>query len=790
MKTLFRNLICIIRRFKLAYTMNLLGTATAFASFMLIMMQICYERGFDKCLDKSENIYRLTSNFEYPFNVVLPRGVIEEYVKSSPYIEAGGAIADFDTQTYFSVTESNGLNKVLKLPIICIEPDVVNVFGFKMITGSSDCIESPDKALIPASLAKKMFGTVDVVGRAIENQNTLWLACGNSFTVGGVYADFPSNTQLKNVVYLKMNDIQKGEMNACNFLGYFRVTDGTNVKAISDAFNKKLNDYNFVDGFQIEFKATPIESIYYLNESGEGIFVKCGSKSVSNTLLIIALVIIIISIINHINFNLALVPMRIRSINIQKVLGCNTNRLLTMLVLESVIACFAAWLIGLFMVYLVGGTWLTSFLIGNLSIQGNIGICTITGIGSLLIGVLAGIYPATIQTSINPAIALKGSFGKSHSGRRMRTLLLTIQYVASAAFVAAACFVWLQNKYMLANSSLSAMEQVVQAEVPVKLAQQHLNTFVNRLKENPSIMNVAFGQNKVGATDTYTTNAKYAKDGSTYNYQELWATKEILDVFGVKVIEGCNFTNPSLNNDDAYAIATKSMKELSGIVLNESMAYDGWGKFIGIIDNINITSMRKESKPILFMSINKMNENINFSNMYVRIAQGANMHESIKYITDIIHEFIPEYPIEFEFYDDVMNQLYHSERALSSELVFFSLLAIMISIIGIFGMVMFDCEYHRKDNAVRRVLGANMSNILTMANKRYIKLLLVGFAISIPVVVIFINDWLKGFVSHIDISWGVFALVLVALAAITSIIVTTQTWSSASENPINNLKSE
>lgn len=790
MKTLYRNLVSIIRRFKLAYAMNLLGTAAAFAAFILIMMQICYERGFDKCIDKSENIYRLTSNFEYPFNVILPRGIIEEYVKSSPYIEAGGAIADFNGQTYFSVTKDNGSRNIFSLPIICAEPNAIKVFGFKMIAGSADCLEAPDKVLIPASIAKKVFGTVDVIGRAIENQNTLWLACSNSFTVGGVYADFPTNTQLKNVVYIKMNDNQKGDMNSCNFLGYFRVTNGTDVQAISDAFNEKLKDYQFGRGFQIEFKATPLESIYYLNESGEGIFVKCGNKSVSNTLLIIALVIIIISMINHINFNLALVPMRIRSINTQKVLGCSIGRLRTMLVLESVAACVVAWLIGMLIVYLIGGTWLTSFLIGDLSIMGNMGICIATGIGSVLIGVLAGIYPAIIQTSINPAMALKGSFGKSLSGRRLRTILLTIQYVASAAFVAAACFVWQQNKYMLAHSSLTTMEQVVQAEVPVKLAQNYYKAFVSRLKENASILNVAFGQNEVGATDTYTTNLAKAKDGSQYNYQELWATREILDVFGVNVIEGRTFTDPTLDNESYCAIATKSMMEMSGIELNVDKAYQDWGVYVGVIDNINITSMRNESKPILFMSINQFNENVNLSNLYVRLAKGTNMHEATKYITDVFHEFIADYPIEYDFYDDVMNQLYHSERALSSELVFFSLLAIIISIIGIFGMVMFDCEYHRKDNAVRRVMGARMGDILLMTNKRYIKVLLTGFAVSIPVVVIFISNWLKGFVSHINISWSVFALVLVALVGITATIVTTQTWSAASENPANNLKSE
>ncbi len=157
MKTLYRNLMNIIRRFKVAYLLNLLGTATAFSAFMLIMMQIRYEHQFDKCLDKSENIYRLTSNAEYPFNMVLPRGIIGDFVTSSPFIEAGGAIADFDTRSYFEVVGTDGTKDIFKLPVIIVEPGVADVFSFKMLSGSADCLASPDKCIIPASIAQKML---------------------------------------------------------------------------------------------------------------------------------------------------------------------------------------------------------------------------------------------------------------------------------------------------------------------------------------------------------------------------------------------------------------------------------------------------------------------------------------------------------------------------------------------------------------------------------------------------------------------------------------------------------
>lgn len=791
MKTLYRNLASIIRKFKTAYLLNLLGTATAFSAFMLIMMQIHYERGFDKCLDKSENIYRLTSNAEYPFNIILPRGLVNAFVESSPYIEEGGAIADFDIHTYFEADNENGLKSIYKLPLIGIESSVAKVFSFNIIAGTLDCIEAPDKILIPASIAKKVYGTVDVVGRTLKKQDPFWLSDEQMFTIGGVYADFPSNTQVKNTVYCKMNDNQRNEMRASNFSCFFRVKDGADVQDLTDKFNAKIKEQMPENEYQIE--AVPIESIYYLNESGEGIFVRCGDKSVSNTLLIIALIIIIISMVNHINFNLALVPMRIRSINTQKVLGCSVSRLRVMLVLESVMVCVVAWLIGLLLVYLAGGTWLTSFLIGDLTIGNNLALCLLTGAGSVVIGLLAGIYPSIIQTSINPAIALKGSFGLSKTGRRLRALLLTVQYVASIAFVASACFVWLQNKHMLAQNSLTTLEQVIQTEVPVKLAQENYKPFIDRLKENPAIMNVAFGQQTVGATDTYTTDTYSSKDGRWVQYQAIFASAEVLDVFGIKVIEGRNFTEPEFEGKGAYAVVTKSFRDASGIEFSDKLYNYGdnsWGELVGIIDNVNVTSMRNETKPMAFVSINEISEETNFTNLFIRLAKGVNIFETTDYITKVFREFIPEFPIEYAFYDDIVGQLYHKERALSSELVFFSILAIIISMIGIFGMVMFDCEYRRKETAVRRVMGASVSDILKLSNTRYLKLLAIGFVVSVPVVVVFISRWLATFVSHISIGGGVFVVVLAIVSAMTMGIVTLQIWNTANENPVNNLKTE
>lgn len=782
----------IIRRFKVAYLLNLLGTATAFSAFMLIMMQIRYEHQFDKCLDKSENIYRLTSNAEYPFNMVLPRGIIGDFVTSSPFIEAGGAIADFDTRSYFEVVGPDGTKDIFKLPVIIVEPGVADVFSFKMLSGSADCLASPDKCIIPASIAQKMFGTTDAVGRTIRNQDPLWLACSSTFTVGGVYADFPSNTQVKNVVYCKMNDEQKDSRFASNFMCYFKVKDGANMEELTAKFNAEEKKFLPENYGWIEFKSVPIESIYYLNESGEGIFVRCGDRSVSNTMFIIALIIIIISMVNHINFNLALVPMRIRSINTQKVFGCNIARLRAVLIMESVAVCFVAWLIGLLATYLVGGTWLTSFLIGDLTIGGNLGLCLLTGAGSLLIGFLSGIYPAIMQTSINPAFALKGSFGLSKTGRRLRAVLLTVQYVASIAFVASACFVWKQNNHMLEGSSLTTLEQVVQADVPVKLAQENCKPFISRLKENPAILNVAFGQSTIGASDTYTTEVYNAKDGRSVQYQIVFGTAEVLDVFGIDVVEGRNFTDPTLENGNAYSIVTKSFVEESGIELSDKLFSDfgSWGELTGVIDNVNITSMRNESKPMAFVSFNNVGEGTNFTNLFIRLAKGVDVFEVTDYITKVFHEFVPEYPVEYSFYDDVMNQLYHKERALSSELVFFSILAIIISMIGIFGMVMFDCEYRRKENAVRRVMGANVASILKLSNVRYLRLLAIGFVASVPIVVLFMQNWLATFVSHISIGWEVFAVVLLFVSAMTMAIVTLQTWSMANENPVNNIKSE
>lgn len=778
-KTLFRNLLNIISRFKVAYIFNLLGTAVALAGFMAIMIQVKYEINFDDCHSKSERIFRLEKTNMDPssiFAIIHPRGYVDDFIKSSPHIEEGAAFINLPDAYFLNNNEGNKLEGY-KSDITIVSPSFGKIFDFDMISGSVNCLLEPQTLLIPQSMAKKIYGRTDVIGKNLVLEGSLFLCDAGTYSIGGVYKDFPENTQLRNCCYTKLLDGQKDNYWSSNFSSYILLDDPKNAKEVAESFNH--NSRNFKTGeSELYFTLKLLPDVYFNTESGDENGFRTGNKAITILLFCIALIVLLISIVNLVNFNTALVPMRIKCINAQKVLGASCKKMRWALTAESGLYCIVAWIIGIMILGLLHESWILSFLNANLSPINNINLCVLTGLLSLLIGLLAGIYPSRYLTSFNEAIALKGNFGVSPSGRVLRRLLIGFQFAASFVFIAAAMFIGMQNHNMLNSKAGLNAYQVLFVQVSNNLSQNNSETYINKLKDFPGIENVAFSRQKIGASDSYSTYS-FIEKGNEINFFAIMGTPEILDVFGIDVIDGLNFEP---NSENSEAIISERLAEESGFSVNDKILDTN---IRGICKNVNLGSMRiKEKNTCYICSENK------FTYSYIRLAAGTNVNQAMNHIKKTIADIDPAYPTEIEFYDDILNKLYSHEISLASAVAFFSLLAIIISIIGIFGMVVFDCEYRHKEIGVRRVMGANINGILYMFNKAYIKIMLIAFVIAMPITIYFVYQWLQGFAYRIPIYWWVFAIELVIIAGITIATVSFQTMRAANMNPVDSLKTE
>lgn len=785
MKTILRNFLSVLRKFRMATLLNVAGLAVAFAAFIVILIQINFERNFDRCHPTADRIYRLELTKEGTFSLILPRAFVEAVIQSSPHIEAGSLIYPYNPAIYFSVQE-NGKKVGYRELVQTCHPVITQVFDFPIIEGDKNCLNDPEKLILPESIARKIFGDEPAVGKALHAEENVGTKDIREFTVGAVYKDFPDNTQMRNLIYTAIGEnYNRDNFGSSNYICYLLLDNPESTQKVIDNFNANF-DFSKIDDATTQIKLTPLTDIYYLNENQDGTIFRSGNKEVTMLLFFIALLVIIVAAINFTNFNTSLAPIRIRSINTQKVLGSSDSVLRRALLAEAAIISMSAWLLSIFFIWMLGRTEVLPFVEANLDIINNIPVILLTGLVALVTGIVAGLYPSWYVTSFPPALVLKGSFGLSPSGRKLRTVLIGVQFVVSILLIIGASFVHLQNNYMRGYSLGFDKEQIAIVRLSGEIYNKYHETYVNRLKEYSGIEDVAFAMEKVGSKDGYGTSGGYIK-GKELNFFMIMVSENFLRVMGIPVEEGRDFTPADAISDEPVYIFNRTAKQAISMEVGDHIKTWLSGRIIGLTGDVKFTSLRQGESNIAFVT-RKMPYSMDVS--YIRLKAGTDIHGAVSHIRKTMADIDPAYPFDIEFYDTIFNSLYHKEENLRSLIMVFSILAIIISLVGVFGLVVFDTQYRRKEIGVRKVHGATNGNILEMLNRSYIYIVLVCFVFAAPAGYFGIVKWLENFTYKTPVYWWVFLLALVIVLIITIATVTFQSWRAANDNPVNSLKSE
>ena len=785
MKTILRNFLSVLRRFKMATFLNVAGLAVAFAAFIVILIQVNYERSFDRCHPTAERVFRVELETPGTFGLILPRGFVETVIQSSPHIEAGSLIYPYNSAIYFSVME-NGEKIGYREPVYTCNPEITRVFDFPILEGDIDCLKDPDKLILPESIARKIFGDQPAVGKMLHAEENVETKDNREYTVGAVYKDFPGNTQMRNLIYTAIGPtFQRDNFEASNFACYVLLDNAESAQDVVDNFNANF-DFTKLGNKGLQLKLTPLTAIYYLNESQDGMIFRSGNNEVTLLLFFIALLIIIVAAINFTNFSTALTPLRIKSINTQKVLGSSDRLLRNALLAEAAIVSLIAWSISLVLVWMLGRATALPFVEADLSILKNLPIVLITGGVALITGVVAGLYPSWYVTSFPPALVLKGSFGLSPSGRKLRTILVSVQFIVSILLIIGASFVQLQNDYMRSFSLGFDKDQIAIVELSGELYNKHHETYVNRLKEFPDIEDVAFAMEKVASKDGYSTNGAVLKQ-KEFHFFMIMTSPNFLRVMGIPVEEGRDFSLSDELSEEPVYIFNETAK--LAVNMEQGDILQSWipGRIIGFTGNVKFTSLRNGENNIAFV-VSKMPYPMSVS--YIRLEAGSDVHAAVNHIRKTLADLDPAYPFDVQFYDTIFNHLYHKEENLRSLITVFSILAIIISLVGVFGLVVFDTQYRRKEIGVRKVHGATNSEILKMLNRSYIYIVLVCFALATPIGYYGIKKWLESFAYKTPMYWWVYLAALTIVLVITIGTVTFQSWRAANANPVDSLKAQ
>ena len=784
MKTIIRNLLGVVRRFKMATLLNVMGLSIAFSAFIILMIQLQYDWGFDRFQKNAERIYRVgLYTPDWGNQVVVSPPFAEAFVQSSPHIETGALLSSWGSQ--LALKRGNDTNETsFWCPVNAITPEYASVFDFQMLEGKMESLDNPGYVLIAQSQAEKFFGDEPAVGKQLTADKL-------SFVVGGVYKDFPQNSVIQNAVYRRIGEKENQDnWNANGYQLYVLLDDPGKKDQIIADFKNHFN-HEYYDWKTKDVRLTQLTDIYYEADARFDSQKDKGNKTMVFVLFTIAVLIVVIAGINFTNFSNALVPMRIRSINTQKVLGGSDNTLRCAMLVEAVAICLFSFILSLFIVKGMANTWLSDMVSGELSLKANIPLLIGAGVLAALTGLLAGAYPAWHITSFSPALVLKGSFGLSPSGKRMRSLLVSFQYVISFALIIAALFIYLQNHYMLASSLGFDKEHVAIVELNGQLI-KNIEAVENRLEQEVSVQEVSFAEDLLSASDEYTDFGRGYRENNV-QFKVFVVSPDFLRLMNIPVISGRDFLQEDSKSVGGVYLFNEAARLQYDLVAGEYITGNEWYEappalIAGFIDDIKYASFRTEVAPMAFYVSPAAGYRPRYA--YIKIKAGADIRDAVASIRKALTSIDKNFPAEIRFYDTILNNLYKRELSIGWLISLFSLIAVFISVVGVLGLVIFESEYRKKEIGLRKVHGATTSQILLMFNKVYVRILIVCFVLAIPVAYYGVNRWMVYFAYKIPMYWWVYAVAFVVVSVITFLTVTFQNWKTANENPVESIKTE
>ena len=795
MKTIIRNFTSMFRKFVSASLLNLLGLSLAFASFFVIMTQVNYDLGYNKSFTEHEKLFRLTMKLGpgmEDYGVTLPRPLVEQLAAASPHVKGYGIEEGWTRIDQFLVDDQEySLNLVYGIN------DFMSVFKPTVICGDLKGLNQLPNIVLPRSEAMRIFGTANAVGKTLKYKWVEeWI-----FNVCAVIEDYPENNFLHGISFRGTNE-NEGNYQNWNYQAYVRVDDVANLPNVITAMRQKAIEL-FKDDFNMKTKQekealqvvlTPIADTHFAKDlSKDSPNIKSVSRSSVYLLICFSLLIVIIAAVNFMNFTLAETPLRIRSINTQKVLGASTASLRGSLLAEAVIISLLAFVGAMAMVYVAHDLGLQELVQGSILLQDNLWLAGVTLLISIVVGLLAGAYPSYYVTSFPPALVLKGSFGLSPKGRVLRTSLICLQFVVSFMLVIGVGVMYLQS-YLIFHTDYGFDKDEVMVVPTAPDTRNHADAIDADLRKIPGIEGASLAQSVLGSSDRYQTWGRGEGD-KHMTFACIFVDWRFLSVMGIDIVEGRNFRQ---TDGDVFIFNESAKKKYPWLAVDKPINDEDM-PVIGFCEDIKYSTLRVDDSqlPIAFFVPSRdgyySKEGYWRNVLLVRVAKGMDKREAKEKVLDVVlkyeHESKPDIS-DLRYMDDVLEESYRQERLFTQQILLFSLLAILISIIGVFGLTMFESEYRRKEIGIRKVFGSSTKEILMMFWQRYLYILLGCFVVAAPIGYLLGQHWLEGFAVRTAISPLLFLVSFLLITLITLLTVTYQSWKNANENPINSIKTE
>ncbi len=787
-------------------SINIFGLAFGLATCLLILLYVIDEQNFDRYNENAKRIYRVNNELKFGNNhldLALSDAVMgPSLLKEFPQVEQYTRL-----QKFGSFLVKKGDQNLKETQVAYADSTLFDVFTLPIISGDAKtALRDPHSVVITERMAKKYFGRTDVTG---EN---LFINGKDNYKITAVIKDMPVQSHFNFDFFVPMAENESSRNNnwlSQNFNTYILLKKDADPKKLEPQFNAmmdryigpelksllnlSMDDFKKSGGF-VRCSLTPLEDIHLHSN-------KVGELSVNGNIQFIyifsaiALLILLIACVNFMNLSTARASSRAKEVGVRKVLGSLKRNLIQQFITESVLMSFVSLIIAIvlaamllpFFNQLAGKNIQTSFLFQPLMLVSFIALM-------IIVGILAGSYPAFYLSAFQPIKVLKGKLSEGFRGSILRNSLVVFQFSISVILIVGTIVIYNQLSY-IRNKDIGFNRNHVLVLHGTDALKDQAASFKNELLQISGVANATM----TGFLPVYGDRSKNTMfpsaslDPKTGISMEQWSVDEnYIPTLDIKLLEGRNYSTQFLTDSNGIIVNEAAAKFLSSKdVLNQKLysITDPQMKklteyhIIGVIKNFNFNSLRDVITPMALMlhrESGSMAIRINTSNIYPVIAQIETRWRAME----------PGQLFDYSFLDDEFNELYAPEQRTGKLFITFAVLAIFIGCLGLFGLITYAAEQRTKEIGIRKVLGASVGSIAGMLSKDFLKLVIISWLIAFPIAWYAMNKWLQDFAYRISISWWVFAGAGIFALIIALLTISSQAIRAATANPAKSIKSE
>ncbi|WP_026463564.1 ABC transporter permease [Adhaeribacter aquaticus] len=799
----------ILSRHKGFSFINIAGLAIGLTTCLLISLFVWDEKQFDQEIPEGELIYRIYNKSQGELggenNMAMVPPVFAPTLRQEfPEIATTARLYNINTKELLEA----GNIKLYEEGGVLAEQSFLDIFPLTFKYGNGDQALTDSKSiLISTTLSGKLFGTINPVGKTIAINK-------EAYQVKGVYRNNPKfHLQTSYLLPLAVleKEISKERMQSWRwqqFYTYTKLKESTNVQPLQAKFQQlvlmrgqafdKDEKFDLVPYFQ------PLQNIHLHSSNFKYDIAIRGNITYVKALSIIALSILLIACFNFVNLATAKSLQRAKEVGVRKTIGANRKQLILQFLAETILLTFISTIIAVGLTYLAL-PWLNQFTDKqiNFPILSTPIIALFLMLLSTLVGVLAGIYPAIILSGFKPVKVLKGRFVIADDGVSknlwLRHSLVVVQFVLSVLLIISALVVYRQVTYLHEKDLGFNQNQIMFFPMRGDNMVKNFEAFKTELKRIPGVSSVSIGYGFPGDL-TAGDNIFVPQNGELKNFgvTQLMVDHDYIRTLGIQVISGRDFSKElKTDQDHAFIINETAVKELGfntpEQALGKPLAWDAWssdgdslkkGNIIGVVKDFHYKSLFEKVQPTILQI---------YPSAYWKVAvkiTGQSIGNSVSGVAEVWNKFSPEYPLEYNFLDQNFDQMYRAEDKLKSLLWTFTIVAIFVACLGLFGLAAYAAERRKKEVGIRKILGADIAAIVALLSKDFLKLVLISTVIAFPLAWYAMQQWLQDFAYRIPMPvWSFMAAGLVAVV-VAFLTVGYQAVKAAVVNPVNSLRSE